>query len=423
MSVGRCPTFAWSFCAAAKPPAGASAPAAAALAAAPPAAVVIAGGGTGGHLFPGIAIAEEIRARLPEARVLFISSGNPFERRALDRAGFPLEAIAVEGLKGRGVWRQSRALARLPGAVLHAGRLLKAFRPVLVVGLGSYAAAPVVAAAWLRRLPIVLCEQNARPGLANRLLSRLAERIYTGFERTESLDPRKVLWTGNPLRREIVQAASDRAAWPPPASCPERFTVFVIGGSQGAHAVNRAVLDALPRLSGAERLFFVHQTGPADEAWVREAYREAKIAGRVQAFFDDMAAHYRQADLIVCRAGASTVAEVTALGKAALFIPFPHAADDHQRLNARRLAEQGAAEWIDEGELDGRRLAERILRHAGDPRALRAMAERAWALGRPDAARRIVDDLSRIAARRRPPEAAAGPASDEFHGGGRRDVP
>jgi UDP-N-acetylglucosamine--N-acetylmuramyl-(pentapeptide) pyrophosphoryl-undecaprenol N-acetylglucosamine transferase len=271
---------------------------------------------------------------------------------------------------------------------------------------------------------VVLCEQNARPGLANRLLARLAERIYTGFEHTESLDRRKVLWTGNPLRAEIARAAADRAAWPPPAGCPERFTVFVIGGSQGARAINRAVVDALPQLSGAERLFFVHQTGSADEPWVREAYREAGVAGRVQAFFDDMAELYRQADLIVCRAGASTVAEVTALGKAALFIPFPHAADDHQRLNARRLAEREAAEWLDEAELDGARLAASIRRHVDDPRALRAMAERAWALGRPDAARRIVDDLGRIAARRRPPQpAGAGAAAPgEPHGGG-RDVP
>jgi UDP-N-acetylglucosamine--N-acetylmuramyl-(pentapeptide) pyrophosphoryl-undecaprenol N-acetylglucosamine transferase len=366
-----------------------------------PVRAVIAGGGTGGHLFPGIAIAEEICGRHPESRVLFISRGSEFERRVLDRAGFPLEAVAAEGLKGRGLWRQARALGRIPGGIRQAGLRIDAFGPDLVIGLGSYAAAPVVLAAWRRRIPIVLCEQNTLPGLANRLLARAARRIYTAFERTERFDPRKVLWTGNPLRREIARAAAERPGRPPAASCEERFTVLIIGGSQGAHSINRAAAAALGELKALERLFFVHQTGPADEPWVREAYREAGVAARVQDFFDDMAEQYRKADLVVCRAGATTIAEVMALGKAAVFIPFPHAADDHQRLNARRLAEEGAADWIDENELTGERLGRRILQYATDPAALRAMADRALGLGRPDAAERIVDDCLRIVARRR----------------------
>ncbi len=286
--------------------------------------VVIAGGGTGGHLFPGIAVAEEIRRGNPASRVLFVSRGNEFERSALSRAGFELASISAEGFKGRGVWNQLRALSRLPRGVLQSARVLRDFGPQLVMGLGSYSAAPVAAAAWLMRIPVVLCEQNTLPGITNRALARLAERVYTSFEHTEGrFDPRKVLWTGNPLRREIVAAAAERASWPPAGASPERFTVLVIGGSQGAHSLNTAVVAALDHLVDDGRLLFIHQTGAADEQMVREAYQRRGVAGRAQAFFDDMPAHYRQADLVVCRAGATTVAEITALGKAAVFVPFP----------------------------------------------------------------------------------------------------
>ncbi len=366
---------------------------------APPQSVVIAGGGTGGHLFPGIAIAEEIRARSPDCRVLFISRGNDFERAALTRAGFPLAAIAIEGIKGRGLWNQTRALLRLPGAVLTSSALLGAARPGIVIGLGSYAAGPVVMAAWLRRVPIGLCEQNTLPGITNRSLARLADRIYTSFEQTAGgFAPQKVLWTGNSLRMEIVRAAegAERRA------SGGRFSVLVLGGSQGAHAINRGVSEALAHLAPRERFEFVHQTGAADAAAVADAYRQAGIPARVQAFFEDMAERYLASDLIVCRAGATTVAEITALGKPALFIPFPHAADDHQRWNAERLVQAGAAEMILEAELTGERLAARIAHFAAHPEALTALAARAAALGRPDAARRIVDDCFRLAASRRP---------------------
>jgi UDP-N-acetylglucosamine--N-acetylmuramyl-(pentapeptide) pyrophosphoryl-undecaprenol N-acetylglucosamine transferase len=373
---------------------------AAAAGAARPLRVVIAGGGTGGHLFPGIAVAEEIRARNPHNRVLFVSRGNDFERSALARAGFPLEAITVEGLKGRGVWNQLRTLCHLPRAVLQSARIVRAFGPDLVIGLGSYAAGPVIMAAWLRRRPVALCEQNTLPGITNRSLAPLADRIYTAFERTGGgFDPRKVLWTGNPLRREIVQAAAEphrEAA----ASRGEKFTVLVIGGSQGAHGINVAVAEALGGLRPRERFDFVHQTGTADEAMAREAYRSAGITGRVQAFFDDMAAHYGRADLVICRAGATTVAEITALGKAAIFIPFPHAADDHQRLNARCLVSTGAAEMIAEAELSGAMLAGRIAFFASHPEALRGLAEKSALLGKPYAARCVVDDCVELIARR-----------------------
>ena len=202
--------------------------------------VVIAGGGTGGHLFPGIAVAEEFRTRSAVQQVLFVSRGNAFERAALARAGFPLETITVEGLKGRGVWNQVRVLCRLPWSIVQSIGRLRAFRPDLVLGLGSYSAGPLVMAAWLLRIPVALCEQNILPGITNRILARLADRIFTSFEPTAGgFNPAKVLWTGNPLRREIVQAAGRTA---PHAAAPTKpFTVLVIGGSQGAHRINTAV--------------------------------------------------------------------------------------------------------------------------------------------------------------------------------------
>jgi UDP-N-acetylglucosamine--N-acetylmuramyl-(pentapeptide) pyrophosphoryl-undecaprenol N-acetylglucosamine transferase len=340
-------------------------------------------------------VAEEIRARGSRNRVLFVSRGNAFERAALARAGFPLETISVEGLKGRGLWNQARVLFRLPWGVAQSARRLRVFRPELVIGLGSYSAGPVIMAAWLLGIPIALCEQNTLPGITNRVLARLADRIFTSFERTGGFDPDRVLWTGNPLRREIVSAAA-KGPCAEPAAPRRPFTVLVIGGSQGAHSINMAVAAALDRLCDRNRFFFIHQTGAADETRVREDYRRAGVDARVQAFFEDMDIQYRQADLAICRAGATTVAEITALGKPAVYIPFPFAADDHQRLNAQRMVEAGAAEMIPEEQLSAARLGERIGFYAAHPEVLARLAERAARLGKPDAARRIVDECYRL---------------------------
>jgi UDP-N-acetylglucosamine--N-acetylmuramyl-(pentapeptide) pyrophosphoryl-undecaprenol N-acetylglucosamine transferase len=360
--------------------------------------VVIAGGGTGGHLFPGIAVAEEIRARHPAHQVHFISRGNEFERAALARAGFALTAITVEGLMGRRRWDQIRGLCRLPRSIAQSLLRLRAFRPHLVIGLGSYSAGPVVMAAWLLRIPVALCEQNVLPGVTNRVLARLADRIFTSFDQTEGgFDPAKVRWTGNPLRRQIVEKSA--RSEPVPA---KGFTVLVIGGSQGAHRINTAMIEALGSLEDSADFFFIHQTGSADEAMVAEAYRRSGVAARVQSFFDDMAVQYGPADLIICRAGATTVAEITALGKASVLIPYPHAADDHQQRNAQRLVDTGAAERIDEGQLSGARLSERICFFASHPEVLNRMKKQAARLGKPEAARQIVDECYRLVAARIP---------------------
>jgi UDP-N-acetylglucosamine--N-acetylmuramyl-(pentapeptide) pyrophosphoryl-undecaprenol N-acetylglucosamine transferase len=240
------------------------------------------------------------------------------------------------------------------------------------------------------RVPIAIHEQNILPGITNKILARFADRIYISFENTQSpLNPQKVYWTGNPVRRELLETVAldtDQKA----------FTVLIIGGSQGAHRINTAMIEALEHLQDSERLHFVHQTGETDEGSVREAYRKRTVSATAQSFFDDMAERYRQADLIICRSGATTVAEITALGKAAIFIPFPHAADNHQMLNAAGLARDGAAEIIVEKELSGHLLCERIEHYMDHPEALADMAARARRHGNPEAAKNIVDDCYRL---------------------------
>ena len=361
--------------------------------------IVIAGGGTGGHLFPGIAAAQEFEARNADTRIIFVSTGNPLERSVLSKTGYPLQTITVAAIKGRGLWNQVKSVANIPKGILEANRILKNFSPDLTIGLGSYSAGPVVFAAWLRRIPIVIHEQNILPGITNRILSRFANRIYISFENTKSkLDLRKVRWTGNPVRRELLEYCDHNSQEKRDNAGNRPFTVLIIGGSQGAHRINMAVIEALGYLKDKDQLHFVHQTGDADEQQVNEAYRRNLIRGKVQSFLNYMDELYRQADLLICRAGATTVAEITALGKAVIFIPFPYATDDHQVLNAGSLSDHGAAETIIEKDLSGQLLSERIAFYAAHEEVLNDMAARARRFGKPDAAKNIVDDCYRLLA-------------------------
>jgi UDP-N-acetylglucosamine--N-acetylmuramyl-(pentapeptide) pyrophosphoryl-undecaprenol N-acetylglucosamine transferase len=351
--------------------------------------IVIAGGGTGGHLFPGLAIAQEFMASNKGNSVVFISTGNPLERSVLGRTNFRLESITAEGIKGRGIWNQVRSALKIPRGIIEAMRLLKTYKPDLTVGLGSYSAGPVVLGAWLLRTKIVLHEQNILPGVTNRILAPFADRIYVSFDDTRArFAPQKIRLTGNPVRRELLNNHDAEAA----DFALEKFCVLIIGGSQGAHRINTTLIEALGHLSHKDGLCFIHQTGPADEQMVAEAYRHQDVTARVQAFFRHMGPLYKQADLIICRAGATTVAEVTAMGKAVIFIPFPFAADDHQTLNAATLADNGAAELIHEKDMTASALAHKIEYYAAHPQALKAMAAKAGRLGHPDAAQHIVDD-------------------------------
>jgi UDP-N-acetylglucosamine--N-acetylmuramyl-(pentapeptide) pyrophosphoryl-undecaprenol N-acetylglucosamine transferase len=352
--------------------------------------VLIAGGGTGGHLFPGIAIAEAFRVREHGAEILFVGTGNPIEVSTLSKKGFDHMEIVAEGLKGRGLWRQIRSLLKIPIGVWQALRIIWRFDPDIVIGLGAYASGPVALAARLIGKKIVIHEQNILPGLTNRILGRFADRIFISFpDNLGIFRPSGTVITGNPVRRELLEYTLDGKA-------VAQFTVLVLGGSQGAHAINCGVVEALDRLKNPAHMTFVHQTGTKDAEWVAQAYESRGIKATVEPFFVDMAGPYSSADLVTCRAGATTVSELMALGKPAIFIPFPFATNNHQELNARYVADAGGAEVILEKDLNGAVLADRLDHYASHSDALRDMAKRTLALGRPNAADVIVDECRRL---------------------------
>jgi UDP-N-acetylglucosamine--N-acetylmuramyl-(pentapeptide) pyrophosphoryl-undecaprenol N-acetylglucosamine transferase len=362
--------------------------------------LVVAGGGTGGHLFPGIAVAEEVLAADLNSHVCFIGTGNRFETGVLNAKGFEQQHIRVQSLKGKTMLQQIKTLAFLPWSVLSATWILRKVCPDVVLGVGGYSAGPVVVAAWFLHIPRALHEQNVIPGMTNRLLSYFADRIYVSFADTRiNAAAQKIRLTGNPVRKEILSclgSAPSTARGPVTPDNP--FTIFIVGGSQGAHSINTAVMAALKHIRPKDRVAFIHQTGAADEDSVRKAYAEHNTVGTVKPFFNHMEKQYRKADLVICRAGASTIAELTVLGKGVIFVPYPFAADDHQALNARQLVSAGAAELILEKDLTGELLAEKIAYYAASPEKLANMAVKMKRQARPDAARAIVQDLYELAA-------------------------
>ena len=353
--------------------------------------VVIAGGGTGGHIFPGIALAEAFQEMNPASRILFAGTGNRLETEAIRRTSFEHRAISAGGLKGRGLIRQTAALVKVAKGLVESLALLGTFKPDLVIGVGGYVSGPMVLAARLRGITCVLQEQNVIPGITNRMLAPLVRRIFAAFPDTRGRGvQKKMAVMGNPVRKEFFRSM-DALEKGEVGGAKDRFTVLVVGGSQGARGINDAVTKALDHLP-LERMEFVHQTGLSELPSVRSAYKARGAKATVETFFVDIANRYRTADLVICRSGATTVAEVSAMGKPAVFVPFPFATDDHQRLNALSLVDQGAAEMILERDLTGELLAERISHFERHPEALCAMAEKARACGKPDAARRIVED-------------------------------
>ena len=326
------------------------------------------------------------------SRVQFVSTPRAIDRQVLSARGFPALTLGAEGIKGQGLVGQLRSLFKLPGALRQALKIIRDFNPHLVIGVGGYISGPVVLAAWLRRRPTVIQEQNSIPGLTNRLLGRMADRIFLAFEKSRDYFPRrKTRVTGNPVRRELQQARQSS----PQASGP--MTILVLGGSQGAHRLNQVVVESLGHLIPLKRdLFFIHQTGAKDADWVRQAYRDQGVAHQVSAFIEDMVWAYRTADLLICRAGAITLAEITALGKASLLVPFPFAANQHQEENARTLVQAGAAEMIRETELTAEILGNRIQTWWRDPGYRSELAARAAKLGRWQAAEEIVDSCYQL---------------------------
>ena len=353
--------------------------------------LLIAGGGTGGHLFPGLALGEEVKTRHPRNDVLFVGSARGIEAREVPKAGYPLEMIDVGPLKRMGLGGFFRGFFRLPRAFMQSFRILRKFDPDVVVGVGGYSSGPVVMAAWSLRIPIAIQEQNALPGFTNRTLGRIADAIFIAFEEARPFFPRRrTHLLGNPIRRAFLD---NYLHTKPPG---DRLSIFVTGGSQGAHALNLKVVEAMELLAPVlgQRLNVVHQTGVKDHAEISARYEKLKSTGlqaEALAFIDDMARAYAGADLLICRAGATTIAELTVCKKPAILVPFPFAADDHQTVNARSLLTSGAALLMPERELTGESLANEIRALEVDrPRLLR-MSRASALLGRPEAAREIAD--------------------------------
>src|SRR5579884_700836 len=342
--------------------------------------VLIAGGGTGGHVIPALAIARELKSRY-NAEVLFVGTARGIENRLVPQAGFGLMRVKVGALKNVGLMTRMRTIFDLPKAVVESRKIIRAFGAEVVVGVGGYASGPAMAAAILMRLPTLAFEPNYVPGFANKLVGHRVFAAAVHFEQTQKYF-RNAQVVGVPVRAEFFKVPVPAKDHPP--------TLLIFGGSQGAQAINQAMTAAAPEvLRQIPGLRIIHQTGERDYNDVQAAYGRSGITAEVSAFIDHMPAAFARADLLLCRSGASTVAEITAAGKPAIFVPFPRAADDHQRRNAEAIVEGGAAVLVPQAELTPERLAQVITELFADPKRLKEMAERARALSHHDAAGRV----------------------------------
>ncbi len=340
--------------------------------------MMIAGGGTGGHLFPGIAIAEAFLKKDGENEILFVGTERGLEKRVLKELGYPLETLDIEGIKGRSWKRSIQAAFKIPGSIMQAYKIISKYSPDVVIGVGGYASGPAVLTAHFMGIKTAIAEQNALPGVTNRILSKFVDKIFLSFpDRGKWFPEARSMVTGNPIRasfdtgREMLKKKEEGP-----------FQILIFGGSQGAHAINIAVLAAAAELEKSrEKLQFIHQTGEKDVREIRDAYKRLNMSAEVHPFIMDMAKAYQEADLLICRAGATSVAEITAMGKAAILIPFPFAINDHQTKNAEILVHAQAAIMIPEKDLSGRHLADTIERLTGHPETIEDMSKRSKALG------------------------------------------
>jgi UDP-N-acetylglucosamine--N-acetylmuramyl-(pentapeptide) pyrophosphoryl-undecaprenol N-acetylglucosamine transferase len=349
--------------------------------------LMIAGGGTGGHLFPGVAVAEELRARDPQAAIRFVGTARGIEARVLPELGEDLALIDVSGLKTVGAWGAIKGMFRLPRALWQARRLVKQFKPDAVIGVGGYASGPIVLMARLGGVPTAICEQNSIPGFTNKILGKFSRAIFLSFqESARFFKAKKIVMSGNPVRRGLLQKLLDAPALP----TDDTVHILVCGGSQGAVAVNELAAQALAVIAKERKLSIVHQTGEKSLAETQQRYADAGVSADCKAFIKDMAVAYQRADLIIGRAGATTVAELAIAGKPAIFIPYPFAADDHQTINAREMADAGAALMFKQSELTADKLVD-ALRPLMDHGKRGEMAAKMKALAKPRAAAVVVD--------------------------------
>ncbi len=353
---------------------------------------MIAAGGTGGHIYPGIAVAQEIMRRDASSSVRFVGTARGLENRLVPQAGFELSLIESAGLKNVSLGARMKGVVLLPKSFIAARRLMRLFQPDVVVGAGGYVSGPVVMTAAMTNRPTLVMESNALPGWTNRVLARFVDRAAVSFEQALPYFRGKAKVTGNPVRREFFEI-------PPKQREPGKFSLLVFGGSQGARAINEAMVAALPKLKSLPvELRIKHQTGPTDFEKVKAAYEAASWSerGDVRSYIDNMMADFADADLVLCRAGATTTAELIAAGKASIMIPFPLAADDHQRKNAEALQAAGAARMILQQDLSGDRLAAEIEKLVQSPEELNRMEEASRKLAHGDAAAAAVDIIEEL---------------------------
>ncbi len=358
--------------------------------------LLVAGGGTGGHVFPGIALAEEVVTRHPSNDAVFVGTARGLEATIVPRLGFPIELIHVKGLKGKGLASTLRNLLLVPLALWQSFQILRRWRPDIVVGVGGYASGPVVLVARLMRIPTAVQEQNAVAGFTNRVLGRFAQAAFTAFpEAAHHFPRRKVFQLGNPIRKTLMENFMR------PEAEHQGPRLLVFGGSQGAHALNMRVVEALPHLADLrDKLRITHQTGARDKEQVEKGYRACGFEPDVREFITDMSGAYAQTDLVVCRAGATTLAELTVCKKPSILVPFPAAADNHQVRNAKSLVDAGAAVMIEERGLTGEVLAREIRAILDDPDRRERMSRAAGRLGSPQAAKEIADVCTDLVNRR-----------------------
>jgi len=350
--------------------------------------VMIAAGGTGGHIYPGIAVAKEIARRNRESKVLFVGTARGLETKIVPANGFELSSINSAGLKNVGLLGKLKGLFILPKSFFEARRIIKSFQPDVVVGAGGYVSGPVLLMASLMRTPTLVMDSNALPGFTNRRLAPFVTKAALTFEEALPYFGEKGIVTGNPVRKEFFDIA--------PKSRSEKANLLIFGGSQGARAINNAMADALKDLP-RERLNITHQTGESDFEMIRESYNRAGWGeSDVRPYISDMVTEFAKSDLIICRAGATSCAEVAAAGKAALMIPLPTAADDHQRKNAEALESAGAVRMILQKDLTAKSLANEITSLINLPEKISEMENAAKKLARKDAAEVTVDLIEKL---------------------------
>jgi UDP-N-acetylglucosamine--N-acetylmuramyl-(pentapeptide) pyrophosphoryl-undecaprenol N-acetylglucosamine transferase len=354
--------------------------------------VIIAGGGTGGHLFPGLAVAEELKGRDASAEIIFVGTELGIEARVVPREGYPIKFLRAEGLVGVSFARKIKAIAKMVLSVIDSYRIIKTVNPDIVIGVGGYASGAIVFLSFLKSVPTMILEQNSVPGLTNKVLGKFVDTVCITYQESASFFPReKTFLTGNPIRTYILKgnAEAGRKLF---SLDPGLFTVFAFGGSSGARSINTAMVEALNHLHDLkDKIQFLHQTGPKDYEKVREAYRMAGFKGTIAPFIYQMGEAYAVADVVVSRAGATTLAELTALGKPAILVPYPFAAGNHQELNARRLREIGAAKMIPDRELQGETLANTIREIYMNGTLRTEMQRNSKSVGRTEACAKVVD--------------------------------